>query len=247
MSQPDQTRDAILDAALKIAPFEGWTRLTLKRAVREAGYPDGADELYFEGGIGEVLDYWSVRLNSQAEAEISKLDLTALKIREEEAARRASSRLILPDLAATGVKQIWRAADMIWRAIGDTSTDANYYSKRAILSSVIGSTLPIWLADQSEEKTQARAFLNARIENVMGFENLKWRIKSKTKDLPNPAEILGQIRYGGLDMVGVTRVNWFGDLFSGLAPIRLSPTLQKQRQYLYPPPQQASQNPRFHE
>jgi len=216
MSQPDHTRDAILDAALKIAPFEGWTRLTLKRAVREAGYPDGADELYFEGGIGEVLDYWSVRLNRQAEAEISKLDLTALKIRErvtqgvlarleafganEEAARRASSRLILPDLAATGVKQIWRAADMIWRAIGDTSTDANYYSKRAILSSVIGSTLPIWLADQSEEKTQARAFLNARIENVMGFENLKWRIKSKTKDLPNPAEILGQIRYGGLDM-----------------------------------------------
>jgi len=89
---------------------------------------------------------------------------------------------------------------MIWRAIGDTSTDANYYSKRAILSSVIGSTLPIWLSDQTEGKTQGRAFLDARIENVMAFETMKWRVKSKTKDLPNPAEILGQIRYGGLDL-----------------------------------------------
>jgi len=216
MSHPDEIRDTILDAALKIAPFEGWTRLTLKRAVRDAGYPDGADELYFEGGIGELLNHWSDRLNANAEAEIAKLDLETLKIRErvtqgvlarldaigphEEAARRASSRLILPDLAAAGVKQIWQAADMIWRAIGDTSTDANYYSKRAILSSVIGSTLPIWLSDQTEGKTQGRAFLDARIENVMAFETMKWRVKSKTKDLPNPAEILGQIRYGGLDL-----------------------------------------------
>jgi len=216
MSQTDKTRDAILDAALKIAPFEGWTRLTLKRAARDAGYPDGADELYFEGGIGEILDYWSKKLNAQAEAEIAQLDLETLKIRERvtqgvlarlkaldahaEAARRASSRLILPDLAATGIKQIWDAADMIWRAIGDTSTDANYYSKRAILSSVIGSTLPVWLSDQSDEKTQGRAFLDARIENVMAFEKLKWNVKSKTKDFPNPAEMLGQIRYSGLDM-----------------------------------------------
>jgi len=217
MNQPDHIRDAILDAALKIAPFEGWTRLTLRRAVREAGYPDGADELYFEEGVGELLDFWSARLNEQAEAEISKLELGALKIRErvtqgvlarleaigtdEEAARRASSRLILPDLAATGVKQIWQAADMIWRAIGDSSTDANYYSKRAILSSVIGATLPVWLSDPSDDKTKGRAFLEARIENVMSFEKMKWQVKNKTKDLPNPAEILGQIRYGGLDLL----------------------------------------------
>jgi len=148
MSQPDQTRDTILDAALKIAPFEGWTGLTLRRAAREAGYPDGADELFFEGGVGELLDFWSDRLNQQAAAKISKMDLDSMKIRDrvtqgvlarlsaigtdEEAARRASSRLILPDMAATGVKQIWQAADMIWRTIGDTSTDGNYYSKRAI-------------------------------------------------------------------------------------------------------------------
>jgi len=110
---------------LKIAPFEGWTRLTLKRAVRDAGYPEGVDELYFEQGVADLLTHWSDQLNAQAEAEMRALDLDQMKIRErvtqgvlkrleaigrhEEAARRASSRLVLPDLASTGVKQgDWR-------------------------------------------------------------------------------------------------------------------------------------------
>lgn len=216
MSQPNETRDAILKAALKIAPFEGWTRLTLKRAVRDAGLPEGSDELYFENGVADLLTHWSHDLNAKAEQSIRELDLESLKIRErvtqgvllrlqaigrhEEAARRASSRLVLPDLASTGIRQIWQAADMIWRAIGDTSTDANYYSKRAILSSVIGATLPVWLSDQSEDKANAKAFLDARIANVMEFEKLKWRVKSATKNMPEPAEILGQLRYGGLNI-----------------------------------------------
>lgn len=217
MSHSDNIRESILNQALKIAPFEGWTPLTLKRAVRAADLPEGSDELYFEGGVGELLGFWSQRLDAQAEKKLSTLDMDALKIREkvtqgvlarleaiehhEEAARRASSRLILPDLAASGIKQIWHSADMIWRAIGDTSTDGNYYSKRTILSTVIGATLPIWLSDQSDDKAKARAFLDDRIENVMGFEKMKWRVKTATKGLPNPAEILGQLRYGGLDML----------------------------------------------
>ena len=188
----------------------------MKRATRDAGLPDGAAGLYFEGGISDLLDHWAAQLDKQTVQAISALDLSQMKIRErvtqgvlarlealsahEEAARRASSRLILPDLAGTGVSQIWRAADTIWTAIGDTSTDANYYSKRTILSTVIGATLPVWLSDTDPEKAKARAFLQARIDNVMNFEKLKGRIQSVTKDLPNPAEVLGQLRYGGLDM-----------------------------------------------
>lgn len=217
MSKPDDIRDTILSAALKIAAFEGWTRLTLKRAVREAGLPEGSDELYFENGVADLLDHWSDKLNAETEAKIGQLALEDMKIRDrvtrgvlirleaigryEEAARRASSRLVLPDMATTGLRQLWSAADTIWRAIGDRSTDANYYSKRAILSSVIGATLPVWLSDQSDDKVTARAFLDARIANVMGFEKLKWRVKSATDSFPEPAEILGQLRYGGLDFL----------------------------------------------
>lgn len=36
-----------------------------------------------------------------------------------------------------GTKSLWRSADVIWRAAGDTSTDMNHYSKRFLLSSIM--------------------------------------------------------------------------------------------------------------
>jgi len=151
-------------------------------------------------------------MDTQTEAKIKTMDLSSMKIRDRvtaailarleaiephnEAARRAGSRLVLPDAAAQGTAQIWASADMIWHAIGDTSTDGNFYSKRATLSTVIATTLPVWLSDDSEGRSKARAFLDARIENVMQFEKLKWTLKNKTKHWPNPGEVLGQLRYG---------------------------------------------------
>lgn len=214
MSDPDTQRRALLEQALKIAPFEGWTQSTLNKAEREASLTKGSASLYFPNGVMDMLDFWAADLDAQAAKKIALMDIATMKIRDrvtqgvlarlegfgphEEAARRASSRLAIPDGFGTGMKQIWNSADMIWRAIGDTSTDANFYSKRTILSGVIASTIPIWLSDNDPDKARARAFLDDRIANVMQFEKLKWQMKSATKDLPNPAEILGALRHGGI-------------------------------------------------
>jgi len=208
----DSAKTAILEAALKLAPFDGWTDSMLAKAAEKAELPKGADALYFPDGVLELIGYWSAQMDDRAKNKITVLDLTNMKIRDrvtsgvlarleviaphDEAARRAGSRLVLPGAAAQGTTQIWASADMIWRAIGDTSTDGNFYSKRAILSAVIASTLPVWLSDESEDKTKGRAFLDARIANVMQFEKFKWDMKTRTKDWPNPAEILGGLRYG---------------------------------------------------
>jgi len=203
---------AILDAALTLVPFEGWTDAMLRQAVMATKLPKGAHALYFPDGVLELMGFWSLQMDAQAEAEITALDLASMKIRDRvtagvlarleaigphnEAARRAASRLVLPDAAARGTTQIWASADMIWRAIGDTSTDGNFYSKRATLSALLAATLPVWLSDDSESKVKGRAFLNARIANVMQFETFKWKMKSRSKNWPNPAEILGGLRYG---------------------------------------------------
>ena len=102
----------------------------------------------------------------------------------------------LPDALGQGPKQLWSAADRIWRAIGDTSTDSNYYSKRTILAGVIASTLTVWLSEEDMQKSKARQFLDNRIANVMTFEKAKWDFKKRTANMPNPAEILGALRYG---------------------------------------------------
>lgn len=205
-------RRAILDRALVIAAFEGWTSKTLRAAVAQAELPRGAAALYFPDGPLELISFWAEELNAHVQYTLEGLDLGAMKIRDkvtagvvarmealtghEAAAKRAASRLSLPDALGQGPAQVWAAADTIWRAIGDTSTDANFYSKRAILSGVLSTSLMAWLSDSTVDKREGRAFIDARIANVMQIEKAKWELKKRTENLPNPFELLGQLRYG---------------------------------------------------
>jgi len=208
-----KARTDILAAMLPQAAFDGWTQKSLRAAVKDTDLPKGAEELYFPEGPLEVIRFWSEQMNAKIKADLDELDQPSMKIRDkvtagvlssmyaigphEEAARRAISRLSLPDALGQGPKQLWSAVDTIWRAIGDTSTDGNYYSKRTILAGVIASTLTVWLSDEEPQKPKARKFLDARIANVMSFEKAKWDFKKRTANMPNPAEVLGALRYGG--------------------------------------------------
>ena len=207
-----KARADILAAMLPQAAFDGWTEKSLRAAVKNTDLLEGAEELYFPEGPLEVIRFWSDQMNERVKADLAELDQETMKIRDkvtagvlsslyaigphEEAARRAMSRLALPDAFGQGPKQIWSAADTIWRAIGDTSTDGNYYSKRTILAGVIASTLSVWLSEDEPQKPRARKFLDDRIANVMRFEKAKWDFKKRTANMPNPAEILGALRYG---------------------------------------------------
>ena len=214
MTDPSQTaRETILSAMLRQIAFDGWTQKALRSAVAATDLPKGAGALYFPEGPLEVIKFWSEQMDIAVEQDLAALNQATMKIRDkvtagvlarlyaigphEEAARRALARLAMPDALGQGPKQLWAAADTIWRAIGDTSTDANYYSKRTILSGVIGSTLGVWLGDDDPQKVKSREFLDARIANVMQFEKAKWEFKKRTANMPNPAEVLGKLRYGG--------------------------------------------------
>jgi ubiquinone biosynthesis protein COQ9 len=79
----------------------------------------------------------------------------------------------LPIYAGDGARLIWGTADAIWTALGDTSEDVNWYTKRATLSGVYGSVVLYWLGDDSLNHQATRAFIDRRIENVMQFEKFK--------------------------------------------------------------------------
>ena len=68
---------------------------------------------------------------------------------------------------------LWGTVDAIWTALGDTSDDINWYSKRTILSGVYSSTILFWLGDDSYDGQATWDFLDRRIENVMQFEKVK--------------------------------------------------------------------------
>ncbi|MEM6492647.1 MAG: hypothetical protein AAF684_12200 [Pseudomonadota bacterium] len=108
---PEAARNAILDAAIRDAVFEGWTDTMISKATEASGMSAGAALLYFPGGVVEVIEFWSAQMDEAARAEIEALDLEEMRIRDrvtqaviirlsqigrhEEAARRAQARLSL--------------------------------------------------------------------------------------------------------------------------------------------------------
>jgi ubiquinone biosynthesis protein COQ9 len=127
-------------------------------------------------------------------------DLKAMKIREritaavqarlsalrphKEAARRAAAMLSLPMHAALGARLVYQTVDAMWRAVGDTSTDFNFYTKRATLAGVYGATAVRWFTDDSEDGKATDEFLAARIENVMQFEKFKAKASEALSNFP---------------------------------------------------------------
>lgn len=184
----ETAKNAILDAALLHVPFDGWSEATLRAAVRDSGVAPGlAKALFPRGGVDLALAYHArgdaamqekaARANlgmmrySERVAALIRFRLEAVE--DKELVRRGSTLFSLPQHAADGAAAIWGTADKIWTALGDSSRDVNWYTKRATLSAVYGSTVLYWLGDDSPGHFATWEFLDRRIENVMRFEKLK--------------------------------------------------------------------------
>jgi ubiquinone biosynthesis protein COQ9 len=96
-----------------------------------------------------------------------------LELADKDAVRKGSALFALPRHAPEGAGLIWGTADTIWNALGDTTRDVNWYSKRATLSAVYGSAVLYWLGDTSAGDVDTAEFIDRRIENVMEIEKFK--------------------------------------------------------------------------
>lgn len=190
---------------LELAGTEGWTRAALDKAAANAGLSAGQVLLAYPNGVADLLDELSRRAAGAAAARLKRADVAAMKVREKV---RAGVRAYLDALAPhrpavkratgtpanllTGPKGLWAAADAIWTALGDTSTDSNWYTKRLILSGVIGSTLLCWIgpAGDSGDEAEVDAFLDRRIGDVMNFEKAKAKLREDMANWPNPLDIV---------------------------------------------------------
>ncbi len=207
----EEARARILGAALPDVAFDGWTGAVLLRAARSAGIDHGIARLAFPNGARDLAEYFLADGDRRMISALEAVDLSILKIREKitlavrtrvevdgknrEALRRASVSLLLPPASLSGVKALYNSVDAIWVAIGDTSTDYNYYTKRATLAGVFTATLAFWFADESEEAVDTWAFLDRRIADVMQIEKVKARAAKVIDQLPDPLGLLARLRY----------------------------------------------------
>jgi ubiquinone biosynthesis protein COQ9 len=160
---------------------------TIDEALRDAAV---------HGFTSKRLEDWSAAVDAEMAARLAAIDLKSLPIRKrirtavltrleilaprKDIARKAALFLARPDNAPLALSLLARTADRMWQAAGDTATDFNWYTKRAILGGVYAATEIAWFGDDTPDGARTGAFLDARLENVMQFEKLKARLRACT-------------------------------------------------------------------
>lgn len=208
---PDPTREKLLDAAIPHVVFDGWGPETFRRAVSDSGVSDTLARVAAPRGAVDLAAAYHKRGDRDMVARLEEADLSEMRFRDRiaeavwlrlmvvdrEVVRRGMALFSLPIYAPEGTRLVWETCDVIWNQLGDTSRDVNWYTKRATLAGVYGSTVLYWLGDDSEGFADTRAFLDRRIENVMQFEKTKAQVrgnKALSSLFAVPNAILGAIK-----------------------------------------------------
>ncbi|MGK7651155.1 COQ9 family protein [Roseovarius sp. B08] len=206
------TKARLLESIKPHVPFDGWSEASLRAAAEDAGIsrslvkaacPRGAVDLalaYHEEGDAAML----ARLEAAELDQMRFRDKVAAAVRfrlevveDKELVRRGVTLFALPHHAMDGARAIWDTCDKIWDALGDTSDDVNWYTKRATLSGVYSSTVLYWLGDESEGHARTWAFLDRRIEDVMRIENVKAKARENrlvSGLMAGPLSVFSKIR-----------------------------------------------------
>ncbi|MBA4771809.1 MAG: COQ9 family protein [Sphingomonas sp.] len=207
----DEIRTGLAPLIADNAGFDGWGRAALALAADRAGVDTDVATLAFAEGPVAMIDAWFAHVDQAMIAALPKEALAKDKIRaritrqvetrlgmlapHRDALRRAQAVLAMPQNLPQAARLGWRSVDLMWRQAGDTATDYNHYTKRAILGAVYAATLACFVTDESEDWADTRAFLARRIDGIMRFEKAKAGFAARTEHLPSLSRFIGRLRY----------------------------------------------------
>ena len=202
-------QDAVILAALPHVTFDGWGFAALRRGAVEAGLKESDADILFPEGARAAIAHFIALADRLMIEDIATRDMSTLKHREKiallvrlrlerwtahrEAIRRALAISPLPSIAGTALQGWYGTVDAMWRAVGDKSIDFSFYTKRALLAAVYGSTLLFWLNDKSPDCTATWEFLNRRIDTVMQIPKLRAQLSARLERLPTPRRIFERL------------------------------------------------------
>ena len=182
---PDHIPDHVIEAILNHVPFDGWSSASLDMAAADCGLNKAEMHNFFPAGIADAIAEYGAYADKnmlsafygQSAADIATMPVhmkirSLILLRLEQAAphkevvRRTLAVLARPQHAKLASQLLYKTVDEMWRAAGDTSTDYNFYTKRATLTAVYSATLLAFLSDNSADMTKTEAFLDRRLKDV---------------------------------------------------------------------------------
>ncbi|HWK36061.1 COQ9 family protein [Sphingomonas sp.] len=207
----DEIRAALIGDVAGNAAFDGWTARAVAAAAAARGVDPDVAKLAWPGGAIEMIDAWFADIDRRMLAKLPPEVLATMKVRQRiaglvearlallagsrEALRRALAVLAMPQNLPRAARLGWRSADVMWRAAGDTATDYNHYTKRAMLGGVHAATVQVFLGDDSDGHAETSAFLQRRIDGIMAFEKTKAGVLMRAQRRPSLSRFVGRLRY----------------------------------------------------
>lgn len=171
-----------IEAAVRRARTEGWSRETLRHALADCGESPDLLSSAFPRGVPGAIEAWVALTDARMDAAAASEDLASLRtparIRrvvelrlrllepDREALRAALATLALPWNAPLGLRLLARTASAIWHAAGDNSADFSWYTRRATLAAVYSATLAFWLRPVQPEMDEVLSFLDRRLQDL---------------------------------------------------------------------------------
>jgi len=206
----DELRLHLAPAIAEAAVFDGWSEEAVDSAAWAKQVDPAVARLAFSGGPMDMICAWIETIDESMREAFAPETMGVMKVREriralvqfrldavdgrEEALKRALTVMAMPQNISRSVKAGWSSADAMWHLAGDTSTDYNHYTKRAILAGIYSATLAVFADDTSEGKAETRAFLERRIDGVMKFEKAKAQLL-QPRERFSMTRFLGRLRY----------------------------------------------------
>jgi ubiquinone biosynthesis protein COQ9 len=207
----DELREALAPHLAANAAFDGWSADAVATSADAIGADRDIARLAIPAAPVEMIDLWFAHIDREMARRLPPETLATMKIRAKitalvetrldilapnrEALRRAVAILAMPQNAPRAAKLGWRSADTMWRLAGDTATDYNHYTKRAMLSGIYAATIAVFLNDETEGLSETRAFLARRIENIMQFEKAKAKLAARSDHRFSMSRFIGRLRY----------------------------------------------------
>lgn len=177
-------RDQILMSTLPLVEEQGsWTWEAVKQGAMVCKSQDKIEDGIFSNGLVDVVAHFSDYIDRLMLEKLKKIPSSSLRSKDKvraavlcrynvlesqkSAVKASMAYWASPSHVIQGQRVLWRTSDCIWNWAGDTSTDYNRQTKRALLSSILVGTTMVWIGDESEGHIVTQAFLDRRLENVM--------------------------------------------------------------------------------
>ncbi len=193
MNTINKQREIFIKAAIPFVLEHGWSEHALREGSKATGekeeywgtlFPNLSDAVaYFEMMEDELM---LAALLQEGGVRSRIAELLKHRIKHISGGKEMLLHLkefyLQPHNIAKLPKVAWQTSDIIWKAIGDKSTDMNYYSKRLLLSGAITAAMRHYLSDNGEDIDQ---FIKDSLDKIVKIAGFKKYLKlPKLEDIP---------------------------------------------------------------